>query len=173
MAHRETETRTTTTDFFERALGIRTWLLQICGASKSVFLPQGLLDFFGLAAEPAAPAAGRVRLYFLGVEIAIKLPDGSAFFLWRQETVRELSANATASFLDWIIGTGSFTITLPNITSKDIGRPVRITNVGLGAITVDGDGADTIGDGISLTAIVIPGASLLLMARSTTDWLVT
>ena len=170
MAHRQSETGSTTTDSFERSFGVRTWLLQISGALKAVFLPQGILDFFNLSAEPDAPPANRIRLYFLGNEIAIKLPTGVAYFLWRQETVRELSANATASFMDWIIGTGSWTLTLPAITADDLGRPVRVTNVGIGIITVDGDSTDVVGDGVSQTMLVLPGESILLMARSTTDW---
>ena len=168
MPHKET--RTTTTDFFELALGVRTWLLQISGAAKVIFLPEGVVDFFERLAAPGAPSANRLRLYSFLSNLILAKPDGSRFVLWRQETVRELSAAATLSFLDWAICTGSFTLTLPDITADDLGRPVRITNVGIGSITVDGDGADTIGDGVSTSMVVLPGDSVLLLARSVTDW---
>lgn len=168
MPHREP--RSTTSDHFESSLGVRTWLAQFSGPLKAFFLPQGILDLLDLSTKPGSPPPNRIRIYFLGSEISIRLPTGAAYFLWRQETVRELSANATASFMDWVIGTGSWTLSLPAITSSDLGRPVRVTNAGIGLITVDGDGTDKIGDDVSQTLLVMPGQSILLLARSTTKW---
>ena len=99
---------------------------------------------------------------------ALVAEDGTALTL--KVPVRELSANATAKFMDWIVGTGAWTLSLPPITTAELARPIRITNVGAGVITVDPDGSDTIGDGVSLTMLVLPGESILILARSTTDW---
>lgn len=99
---------------------------------------------------------------------ALVAEDGTALTL--KVPVRELSANASALFMDWIVGTGTWTLSLPAITTEELGRPIRVTNVGTGFITVDPDGADTIGDGVSTDMIVLPGDSVIILARSLTDW---
>jgi len=58
-------------------------------------------------------------------------------------TVSAKTASYTASFNDMLLCDGTFTVTMPNIGSGDVGRGVTICNVGTGIITVDGNGSDT------------------------------
>ena len=72
-------TTSTTTDFFELLAGARTWLLQISGSLKAVFLPEGLLDYKDIPladSAPDSPPVGRIREYWKDAVKQYKNSDG-------------------------------------------------------------------------------------------------
>jgi hypothetical protein len=83
-------------------------------------------------------------------------------------SVSAKTAAYTAVFNDFLLCDGTFTVTLPDITSADIGKRVTVCNVGTGMITVDGNGADTIYGETDLECI--PNGTFVLMATTTSTW---
>ena len=76
----------------------------------------------------------------------------------------------TAKFNELVLSTGTFTVTLPNITSTDLGRRIIVHCIS-GLITLSADGADTIhGETSQLVRI---GDSFVLIATTTGTWRVT
>ena len=86
-------------------------------------------------------------------------------------SVSEKTDTYTAEFNDFLLCDGTFTVTLPNITSSDIGKKVTVCNVGTGIITGDGDGSDTIYDETDLECI--PNGTFVLIATTTSTWVLT
>lgn len=78
------------------------------------------------------------------------------------------TASYTTSFNDMLLCDGTFTITMPNITSNDIGRGVTICNVGAGIITADGNGNDTFYGETDLECI--PDGTYSFKAATLTTW---
>ncbi|KKN41351.1 hypothetical protein LCGC14_0724330 [marine sediment metagenome] len=71
MPHTGGAPRDTNSDFFEDALGVRTWLAQISGALKAFRFPTGLLDLKDIGTTPALPPAGWVRMSILNNVVRI------------------------------------------------------------------------------------------------------
>jgi len=85
-----------------------------------------------------------------------------------KSTVSAKTAAYTAFFNDMLLCDGTFTITMPNITSDDIGRGVTVCNVGTGTITVDGNGSDTFYGETDLECI--PDGTYSFKATTTSKW---
>ena len=86
-------------------------------------------------------------------------------------TVSAKTASYTASFNDMLLCDGTFTITMPNISSNDLGRGITICNVGDGIITVDGNGNDTFYGETDLECI--PNGTYSFKAATTTTWVLS
>lgn len=78
------------------------------------------------------------------------------------------TSDCNAYFDEMVLCDGTFTVTLPDIGSPDVGKQVIISNVGTGTITVDGNGSDTLYDELDMECI--SDATLLLRATSTSTW---
>jgi len=83
-------------------------------------------------------------------------------------SVSAKTADYTSEFNDFLLCDGTFTVTLPDIASADIGKKVTICNNGTGIITADGDGDDTLYDEADLECI--PDGTFALMAATTSTW---
>ena len=79
------------------------------------------------------------------------------------------TSNYTATYNDLILCNGTFTITMPNITTNDLGKNVWIINEGNGIITGDGSGSDTLYGESDIE--IIPDASMHFTPKSTTKWI--
>lgn len=75
----------------------------------------------------------------------------------------------TASFNELLLCDGTFIVTMPDITSDDLGKRVQIQNEGTGIITGDGNGNDTFYG--EKTIQCIANATLTLMAVTLTTWI--
>lgn len=66
---------------------------------------------------------------------------------------------------------GAYSLTLPAVSAGDIGKVIEIkkTTTDFDAITIDGDGADTI-DGSATTAIHTIGETLKIILATATNW---
>ena len=89
----------TTQQFSVRAAGARLWLLELAGFTKSVFLPQGLLDYRDLSSAPSSPPLGRVREYWLDGVKQYRNSSG--------KVVRQLGFDQTGLIPIDIIGKGT------------------------------------------------------------------
>jgi len=121
-------------------------------------------------------------IYIGGIKLAQPQPNQDAYYVTYNHDTNEFeyvgtnktllskTADFTASFNNFIICNGTFTITLPAIGTTDILKSVSICNVGEGIITITGSGEDdTIYDGETIECI--PGATLTLTAKTITTWI--
>jgi len=86
-------------------------------------------------------------------------------------SVVSATADYSASFGQMILCDGTFTVTLPDIPTGNIGKSIIVVNVGTGMITVDGYGSDTMYDELDMECI--PEASLNFRAATSTTWVLT
>jgi hypothetical protein len=130
----------------------------------------------------AGPLIARVKRVYDGTETTVQLQDSTESAFRDVDTERPWgtptdlkTANCFAGFGDIVLCDptgGAFTVTLPEITSQDVGKRVTVKNysVSMNAIYVVGKNGETI-DLLSSIFLAIPYQCRTFAARRVGEWI--
>jgi hypothetical protein len=130
----------------------------------------------------AVPSKSQTIKIYDGTETTVQIQDATESALTKVDTDRPWGtpttikkANCSVNFGDLVLCDptgGTFTITLPPITTQDIGRRVTVKNYSISttAIYIKGKNSEKI-DGLTSVFFALPYQCRTFVARNVNEWI--